>query len=112
MLNAYRLAVLGHVAMVAVAVVGGAGLFSASAQAATTRGYYEARLSTGETGARTQVLSGVAWSCAGQACTAPKAGSRPEVVCARLARKVGPLASFAVMGEALDAVALARCNGG
>lgn len=109
MRSAYRLALVGHIALVAAALPG-VGLSSA-AKAAPVSGYYAARLEAPLVEARTPVLSGVAWSCAGYACTAPKASSRPEVVCARLARKVGPLTSFAVEGTALDAAALARCNG-
>ncbi|MET0252218.1 MAG: hypothetical protein ABW203_08580 [Novosphingobium sp.] len=112
MRNAYRLAILGHLGLVAVGLAGTFGGFATTAQAAPVRGGYEARLAAPLDGPRMEVLSGVAWNCTGDACAAPKASSRPEVVCARLVRKFGQVTSFTAMGEALDAEALARCNGG
>ena len=53
----------------------------------------------------------VAGRCAETTCVAPKASSRPLRVCRELQRKVGQLASFTAKGDALDAEALARCNG-
>ncbi|MEO0441953.1 MAG: hypothetical protein AAF067_13905, partial [Pseudomonadota bacterium] len=49
--------------------------------------------------------------CAGTECKGAKSSSSVKTVCARLSRKVGPLASFTYKGETVDAEALAKCNG-
>lgn len=51
------------------------------------------------------------WSCAGLACVAGgEATSAASRICSRLAREVGPVASFTAHGRALDASQLAACN--
>ena len=51
------------------------------------------------------------WSCDGLACVAGgEATSAAARICARLAREVGPVASFTAQGRALDAAQLAACN--
>ncbi|GGD86829.1 hypothetical protein GCM10011515_02900 [Tsuneonella deserti] len=72
--------------------------------------YYRAELVTATTASR-PVVGGMAWNCAGNACAAAKGTSRPAVVCARLAKEVGALATFTAGGKALEAEDLARCNG-
>ena len=47
----------------------------------------------------------------GRVCDCTQATSRPAIVCARLAKEVGPLNAFAVEGRAFEAEELARCNG-
>ena len=81
-----------------------------SPAAAQSGAYYVAELAQPAEDTRT-VAGGVAWRCAETTCVAPKASSRPLRVCRELQRKVGQLASFTAKGEALDAEALARCNG-
>jgi hypothetical protein len=51
------------------------------------------------------------WRCAEAHCVAAESGSRPAIVCAVLARQVGPLRSFTVAGQALAAEELDHCNG-
>lgn len=106
---------LNSLAFAAVAILGTAVSFAvttAPAYAApTTVSFYEAQLATPADARRTEIQNGVVWICAGADCRGNEGQSRPEVVCGRLARKVGPLAGFAIKGEALDAEALARCNG-
>ena len=106
---------LNSLAFAALAILGTAasfGVTTAPAYAApATVSFYEAQLATPADARRTEIQNGVVWKCAGADCRGNEGGSRPEVVCARLVRKVGPLAGFAVKGEALDADALARCNG-
>lgn len=60
--------------------------------------------------ADTVVAGETLWRCAPGGCTATKATSRPAIVCAQAARKIGRLDSFTVGGEALDADTLAKCN--
>lgn len=105
---------LNSLAFAAVAILGTAasfGVTTAPARAATGASFYEAQLATPADAKRTEIQNGVVWKCAGADCRGNEGASRPEVVCARLARKVGPLAGFTVQGEALDAAALAKCNG-
>lgn len=104
---------LNSLAFAAIAILGTAvsfGVTTAPAQAATGS-YYEAQLATPAEATRTAIQNGVVWKCAGAECRGNEGQSRPEVVCGRLARKVGPLAGFSVKGEAIDAEALAKCNG-
>lgn len=57
------------------------------------------------------IAAGIAWRCAGTVCVAGKSSSRPAIVCRKLVREVGPLASFATKGELMSADKLASCNG-
>jgi hypothetical protein len=50
------------------------------------------------------------WHCSGSECTAGRSGSRPAIVCARLAHEVGALRSFSADGQPFDAAALESCN--
>ena len=104
---------LNSLAFAALAILGTAasfGVTTAPARAATVS-FYEAQLVTPAEAKRTAIQNGVVWKCGDTDCRGSEGQSRPEVVCARLVRKVGPLAGFSVKGEALDAEALARCNG-
>ena len=56
------------------------------------------------------VVKDTLWSCGEAGCAASASNSRPAVVCASLAKEVGPLASFSVKGEALSADELSKCN--
>ena len=88
----------------------GAALAPSPAGAAEAGPFYRAELAAPAAEAR-PIASGVAWNCTDTACAAGKSTSRPVVVCARLAKKVGPVASFVANGEVLDDQDLARCNG-
>lgn len=83
---------------------------TAPAQAASSS-FYRAELASPLAEPRREVLGGVVWQCEGSSCTGTKSGSRPVIVCERLAQNVGPVSSFAHPGGALDARAIARCNG-
>jgi hypothetical protein len=87
----------------------GAALTPVPAHAAGTAPFYRAELAA-PAAAQRPVSSGVAWFCEGDSCAAAKGTSRPVIVCARLAKEVGPVASFTAGGEALDAEQLAKCN--
>ena len=56
------------------------------------------------------IAKNVSWLCGNAGCVASSAESRPAVVCAQLAKKVGRLAGFSSNGTAFDADQLARCN--
>jgi hypothetical protein len=77
---------------------------------ASTGAYYTAELAAPASEAR-YIGGGLVWRCEGTACTAAKGTSRPEVVCRRLQREVGQIASFTANGETLAAERLAKCNG-
>ena len=58
----------------------------------------------------TVIADGVLWRCGDDGCLATNATSRPAIVCAQAARKVGKLSSFSVGTVAFDEAALAKCN--
>jgi hypothetical protein len=60
--------------------------------------------------ADTIVVRDTLWKCAGTACVATKSTSRPEIVCATAARKIGKLEAFVANGESFTAEQLAKCN--
>jgi hypothetical protein len=62
------------------------------------------------TSAKSVIVNEVLWKCGPNGCTAAQANSRPAIVCAQAARKVGKLESFTANGTAFDEVALAACN--
>ena len=104
---------LGSIVFAAAALLGTAVSFGATTSPAyaASGAFYQAQLAAPLDGAKVQIQNGVAWKCDGDACRGSAGGSRAEVVCARLARKFGEVTAFAVKGEALDAEALAKCNG-
>ena len=104
---------LGQLAFVAAAFVGTVLSFGATTSPvqAAAPAFYEVQLAAPLAGAKTQVLNDVAWKCDGATCRGSQGTSRAEVVCARLARKLGEVTSFTVKGETLDAEGLAKCNG-
>ena len=104
---------LSQLAFVAAAFIGTVLSFGATTSPAQAAGgaFYEVQLAATLDGAKTTVLNDVAWKCDGATCRGSQGTSRAEVVCARLARKLGEVASFAAKGETLDAEGLAKCNG-
>jgi hypothetical protein len=58
----------------------------------------------------TVIADGVLWRCGSEGCVATNATSRPAIVCAQAARKVGKLTSFSVGTQPFDEAALAKCN--
>lgn len=58
-----------------------------------------------------EIIGEVLWKCAGDRCIAANAGSRPAMVCQRVAKKFGAVARFTVAGTELSAADLAKCNG-
>jgi len=58
------------------------------------------------------VARNLMWNCDGTRCVAQQTGSasRPAIVCAVVAKELGPLSGFSVGDDAFDADALAKCN--
>lgn len=59
---------------------------------------------------QTLIIASVVWHARGKVWSAPIVGSRPETVCANVARRLGKLDSFTVAGEAFDAARMEACN--
>ena len=104
---------LSQLAFVAAAFVGTALSFGATTSPAHAAGgsFYEVQLAAPVSSAKTTIVSDVAFKCEGTTCRGSQGTSRAEIVCARVARKLGEVASFTAKGEALDAERLAKCNG-
>jgi hypothetical protein len=73
-------------------------------------GNYVVRLSTPLTAPKSAVIGEILWKCAGDQCLAADAGSRPVIMCQRLAHKLGEVAEFRSTTGALTAEDLAKCN--
>jgi hypothetical protein len=86
------------------------GLAAIEAQAAP-RGSYVAELAAPMAAPRQEIVAGLLWKCAGEHCTAPTDGSRPVLVCERLAKVFGQFVRFAGPAGELPSEELARCNG-
>ena len=99
-------------AMIAAALAFAATLAGQSITAeAAPAGAYAAVLTTPIAAPRREILDGVIWRCEGTRCAAPADGARAQAVCAKVARRFGPVASFATPQGALSAEQLTRCNG-
>lgn len=82
---------------------------AAPAVAATDPGY---RLTTERTfdHKKSVVIDDVLWTCKDQSCSTGHAGSKPLILCEKIARRIGRLTSFAVGTVPFDDDALAKCN--
>jgi hypothetical protein len=60
--------------------------------------------------ANSVIVNEVLWKSTANGFVANAATSRPAIVCAQAARKVGKIASFEVGGTAFTAEELAKCN--
>jgi hypothetical protein len=56
------------------------------------------------------VVRDVLWKCSGDACSAKSASSRPEIVCASAARKIGRISAFTANGTTFAPDQLEKCN--
>lgn len=81
------------------------------AQAAPRAGLYVASLAAPLAQPREDIIDGVLWKCAGDRCSAPAKGSRPVLVCGRVAKKFGEVSRFTSPQGELSTEELARCNG-
>ena len=78
---------------------------------AAPRGGNTAALATPLAAPKQEIVSGVLWKCAGEHCAAPTDGSRPLLVCQRVAKTFGPVARFTTPAGELSNEELSRCNG-
>jgi len=97
------------VPMFAVALAGGAAALPMTAQAAGSA-YYRAELANPAPKGKF-VARGIVWSCEGTNCVGARGTSRPQMMCAGLAKEAGAVKGFIADGKALEAEDLARCNG-
>jgi hypothetical protein len=84
-------------------------LTATPAEARSSQPHYTAELTAPAKDSRV-IAGGVAWSCQGTTCVAAKGTSRPVIMCTRLQREAGEIASFSTAGEALSDEKLAACN--
>lgn len=103
---------MNRLASILTAVATTATLFAATTTAsfAANGAAYRLVPATAVAAASTVIVNDTLWKCAPGACVAANATSRPAIVCAQVAKKVGKLESFAVRGEEFDAETLAKCN--
>ena len=71
---------------------------------------YAVRLAQPLSGPKQAIIGEVLWKCADDRCTAADAGSRPLVMCQRVAHKFGEVAEFRSAAGDLAAAELAKCN--
>ncbi len=88
---------------------GFAALVATSASAQTPINYYVAVPAAAPATTRL-ITNGTPWRWENAAFVASKAPQRDVILCAAVAKRAGPLASFTVAGKAYDADALAACN--
>jgi hypothetical protein len=65
---------------------------------------------TAITAAKSVIVGETLWRCGPTGCVTGESNSRPAVVCAQAARKVGKIESFTANGAAFTADELAKCN--
>ena len=84
-------------------------LAAAAPALAAAAGHYSAEPAARPAAAKF-VLRNTVWKCSEAGCAASQSNSRPAVVCAVLARKVGTLLSFRAGGQPLSPAELEKCN--
>lgn len=65
---------------------------------------------TAITSAKSVIVNETLWRCGTNGCVAAQAGSRPGIICAQAARRVGKIESFTANGTPFSADELAKCN--
>ncbi|HEV2568999.1 CC_3452 family protein [Sphingomonas sp.] len=98
-----------RIAALLFSLVGSLALLGSAAVAQPNTGFYSVTLANEVTDAK-QVVRGTLFSCNGATCAAAEGTSRPAIVCASVARELGPVTSFRAGNEMLDGEALAKCN--
>jgi len=81
------------------------------AQAVAAGPGYSATLEAALPAPKSEIVNSVMWKCAGATCAAPDQGSRPVLVCQKVAKKFGTVARFTAPSGELSADDLAKCNG-
>jgi hypothetical protein len=85
--------------------------FAGTAEAAPRGGAF-ASLVTPLLQPKQEIVSGVLWKCDGERCAAASDGSRPLLVCQRVAKAFGQVARFSTPAGELSSEDISRCNGG
>jgi hypothetical protein len=98
-----------RIAALFLALIGSATLLGSAAIAQPSGSYYNVTLAA-QPVATKQVVRGMLFTCNGGMCAGAAGASRPAIVCASLARELGPITSFRAGDQALDGDALAKCN--
>jgi hypothetical protein len=99
-----------HLAVLVAIALSLVGLAAIEARAAPT-GSYVAELAAPLETPRQEIVGGRLWKCAGDRCAAPPDGTRPILVCQRVATVFGKLVRFASPAGELSSEELSRCNG-
>lgn len=100
-----------HALTLVSAVALGLTAFAGTAQAAARAGAFAA-LVTPLLQPKQEIVSGVLWKCEGERCAAASDGSRPLLVCRRVAKAFGQVARFSTPAGELSSEEISRCNGG
>jgi hypothetical protein len=97
-----------RIAAFILALGGSMTLLGSAAIAQPNNNYYNVTLA--QPAATKTVVRDVILNCDGATCSAAQGTSRPAIVCASIARELGPIVAFRAGNEALDGEALAKCN--
>lgn len=89
-------------------LIGSLALLGSAAVAQPNNSFYNVTLA--QPAATKNVVRGMLINCDGANCAAAEGTSRPAIVCASIARELGPVTSFRAGEQALDGEALAKCN--
>lgn len=100
-----------HALTLVSAITLGLTAFAGTAQAAPRSGAF-ASLVTPLLQPKQEIVSGVLWKCDGERCAAASDGSRPLLVCQRVAKAFGQVARFSTPAGELSSDDISRCNGG
>ncbi len=89
-------------------LIGSFALLGSAAVAQPNSSFYNVTLASEAAGK--QIVRGMIFNCNGATCAAGEGTSRPAIVCASVARELGPVTSFRAGDATLDGEALAKCN--
>ena len=97
-----------RIAAFILALGGSMTLLGSAAIAQPNNNFYNVTLA--QPAATKTVVRDVILNCDGATCSAAQGTSRPAIVCASIARELGPVTTFRAGNETLDGEALAKCN--
>ena len=100
---------MDRIAALLFSLIGSITLLGSAAVAQPNGSYYNVTLA--EQPAETKsIVRGMVFACNGGMCSAAEGTSRPAIVCASIARDLGPVTSFRAGDQTFDGEALAKCN--
>jgi hypothetical protein len=97
-----------RIAAFILSLVGSLALLGSAAIAQPNGNYYSITLA--QPAEAKTVVRDMLVNCDGAVCAAAQGTSRPAIVCASIARELGPVTAFRAGDHALDGEALAKCN--